>query len=86
MSLIILKIPSSQNMAKEWVSDMMLADKRKGERGNERCDVRGLLYRHRALLVQDEGFHGSSIQWDGLGTSSSGLDDKFDILFIFECY
>lgn len=73
-------------MAKEWVSDMMLADKRKGGRGNERCDVRGQLYRHRALPAQDEGLHGSSIQWDALGTSSSGLDDKFDILFIFECY
>lgn len=37
-----------------------------------------------SLPVQDEDLHGSSIQWDGLNTTSSGSDDKFDISFIFE--
>lgn len=37
-----------------------------------------------SLPVQDEDLHGSSIQWDGLDTTSSGSDDKFDISFIFE--
>lgn len=46
--------------------------------------LRGLLYRHRALPVQDEDLHGSSIQWDRLDTTPSGLDDKLDISFIFE--
>lgn len=34
--------------------------------------------------MQDEDLHGSSIQWGGLDTTSSGLDDKFDKSFIFE--
>lgn len=37
-----------------------------------------------SLPVQDEDLHGSSIQWDGLDTTSSGSDDKFGISFIFE--
>ena len=46
--------------------------------------LRGLLYRHRAVPVQDEDLHGSNIQWDGLDITSSGLEDKFYISFMFE--